>query len=135
MLGARWSFDKARLVAFLAVVSSLVSMAGTGAAADYYVVKRAHLDCIRSHVDAYLATNKNVIVIIAGECPKTSFSDDDIMSAAQNMLPNMANVPSTTRVDNVLVFKKHELRCLTNAEVQDADETGQYVKLRKQLCK
>lgn len=101
---------------FLLAMLMSFQNANAGDSTNVFLVEEASLECLIANVDAYLALEKDPVLVFLDFCPEVTPDKNKIYSIAENSLPNLkttAKLPGT-HVSHIIVLTHDEIRCLSN---------------------
>jgi len=120
-----------RVIALLGsiIVPDIPSHADT---LPYWNIRYEQLECVKSHLDDYLASPNENIVIFLRACPETDFSKIIAMSTKNSALPEVEKKDqSDNAAVEVISIGRTQLRCLAKFLPPSPSEI---VQVPKNLC-
>jgi hypothetical protein len=95
----------------------------------FYRVDAAELGCIIAHLDAYLASDADPVLVVPHDCPPEGGTD--LAELITNEAPDLS-FSEVGGIDPLLVLSPGHLRCLADVAVPSA---GGVLRLYPDLCR
>ncbi len=98
---------------------------------DTFWVETLALECVLSQINAYLALEKDPIIVFLDLCPKIEPNIDDILVRARNSFPEIKESSDESRsisITRIMALSRKELVCLSQMFSEGSLSKPQHIK-------